>query len=322
MSRNSTQQYNELNLQELKTTHTGWVYINYNSDYLRERLSKLKEESNLYKLKIVSIENKNLKEKNKLESIIISLKEDNNSLKQNNEIQKININNLNKDKINLLNELKEIKNLNSNLIKDREILVGQIKELNNLINNKISPKLRINENDLIFLQNRINDLENEILSLQNEKIRLNNDNNTKGELIKVLTNQNKKLLIEIKLKYNKDLSFIESIEKLGIPKSINKDIYKQMMNKDNKRGNHLYKSSGKLNKLSKLNISNKLMYFTYDKEFFCNNEKDDIIKNDGKGNVFKITKSNKRTSQKKITKLNNSENLIYNTIFYIIYLIK
>ena len=310
MSKNSPiQQHNEPNPQELTTTHTGWVYINYNSEYLRERLSKLKEESDLYKQKIVVIENQNLKEKNQLENIIISLKEDNSSLKQNYEMQKNNINNLHKDKQNLLKELKEIKNMNNNLIKDREILLEQIKELNYIINNKISPKLKINENDLLFLQNRINDLENKILSLENEKIRLNNENNNKGELIKVLTNQNKKLLIEIKMKYNKDLSFIESIEKLGIPKSINKDIYNQMMNKyiDNRKDKNHYKSINKINKKNKLNVSNKLMYYTYDKEFFCNNDDDDI-KNNRKGNVYRITKSNKRTSyNKKITKLNNSE---------------
>ena len=40
-------------LKELKTTHSGWVCINYNSEYLRERLSKLKEESNNLKKKLI-----------------------------------------------------------------------------------------------------------------------------------------------------------------------------------------------------------------------------------------------------------------------------
>ena len=102
-------------LRELKTTHSGWVCINYNSEYLRERLSKLKEESNNLKKKINSIENKNLNEKNNLEKIILSLREENHFIKQNYEMQKITINNLSKDKQKLLNELQELKNINNDI---------------------------------------------------------------------------------------------------------------------------------------------------------------------------------------------------------------
>ena len=42
-SYNNTQNFNA---KELKTTHSGWVCINYNTEYLKERLTKLKEESN------------------------------------------------------------------------------------------------------------------------------------------------------------------------------------------------------------------------------------------------------------------------------------
>ncbi len=92
----NSEDFKDFYLKELKTTHTGWVCINYNSEYLRERLSKLKEESNTLKQKITSIENKNLNEKNNLEKIILSLREDNNFIKQNYEMQKININKLSK----------------------------------------------------------------------------------------------------------------------------------------------------------------------------------------------------------------------------------
>jgi hypothetical protein len=70
---NSSKDYS---LKELKTSHNGLVCINYNSEYLRERLCKLKEESNYLIKKINIIENTNLKEKNNLEKIIISLRED------------------------------------------------------------------------------------------------------------------------------------------------------------------------------------------------------------------------------------------------------
>ena len=70
---------------------------------------------------------------------------------------------------NLLNELNEIKNVNNNLVNDRDMLLSQIQELNHIISNSISPKLRINENDLMSLQNKINELEKTILSLKNEK---------------------------------------------------------------------------------------------------------------------------------------------------------
>ena len=274
-------EYNkDYNLQELKTTHSGWVCINYNSEYLRERLSKLKEESTLLRQKMISLENENLKEKNNLEKIILTLREEKHFLKQNYEMQKINIDNLNKDKQNLLSQLKEIKNINNNLVKDREILIEQIKDLNNIINNNISPKLKTNEKDLIFLQNKINELQKTIMSLENEKIKLNNDNIKNINMIKVLSTQNKKLLNEIKMKYNKDLSFIESIEKLGVEKNINLNIYKEITNKfkNNKNNN---------NSNNNRNKKNKVMNFTYDKEIFCINEDNDIKSNRTK-NLFAL----------------------------------
>ena len=48
-------------------------------------------------------------------------------------------------------------------------------------------------------------------------------------MIKVLSNQNKKLLKEIKMKYNKDLNFIQDIEKFGIETNLsNSEIYEEM----------------------------------------------------------------------------------------------
>ena len=284
----NSEDFKDFYLKELKTTHTGWVCINYNSEYLRERLSKLKEESNTLKQKITSIENKNLNEKNNLEKIILSLREDNNFIKQNYEMQKININKLSKEKEKLLNDINDLQILNTNLKKDKEILLEQIKDLNNIINNNISPKLKKNEDDFKFLENKLNDLQKINISLKNEKIRLMDDNNNKNQLIKVLSNQNKKLLTEIKIKYNKDLSFIESIENFGIEKNINKDIYKEMINKyDNDKDNtkiNIYYKKNKImnnsyeddisNKTSKINRRNKKL--SGDKKFKKNFNKTEI----------------------------------------------
>ena len=284
-------EYNkDYNLQELKTTHTGWVCINYNSEYLRERLSKLKEESTSLRQKMISLENENLKEKNNLEKIILTLREEKHFLKQNYEMQKISMDNLNRDKQNLIAQLKEIRNINNNLIKDRETLIEQIKDLNNIINNNISPKLKTNEKDLIFLQNKINELQKTIMSLENEKIRLNDDNTKNINMIKVLSIQNKKLLNEIKMKYNKDLSFIESIEKIGVEKSINLNIYKEMTNKY--RNN---KNNG-----NNRNKRNKVMNFTYDKEIFSLNEDNDIKSNRIK-NLFALRPKEKSFTSEKFS---------------------
>ena len=284
-------EYNkDYNLQELKTTHTGWVCINYNSEYLRERVSKLKEESTSLRQKMISLENENLKEKNNLEKIILTLREEKHFLKQNYEMQKISIDNLNRDKQNLIAQLKEIRNINNNLIKDRETLIEQIKDLNNIINNNISPKLKTNEKDLIFLQNKINELQKRIIYLENEKIRLNDDNTKNINMIKVLSIQNKKLLNEIKMKYNKDLSFIESIEKIGVEKSINLNIYKEMTNKY--RNN---KNNG-----NNRNKRNKVMNFTYDKEIFSLNEDNDIKSNRIK-NLFALRPKEKSFTSEKFS---------------------
>ena len=223
---NSSKDYS---LKELKTSHNGLVCINYNSEYLRERIYKLKEESNYLKQKINEIETINLKEKNNLEKIIISLREENHILKQNISTQKeaLNQNILEKEKI--INELKETKKINNELNKEKNILMERLKESNKFINNDISTKLKNNESDLAFLKNKINEMQKTIINLKNEKLRLIDDNVNQNEMIKVLTTQNKKLLKEIKMKYNKDLNFIQDIEKFGIETNLsNSEIYEVM----------------------------------------------------------------------------------------------
>jgi len=249
---NSSKDYS---LKELKTSHNGLVCINYNSEYLRERIYKLKEESNYLKQKINEIETNNLKEKNNLENIILSLREKNHILKQNISSQNEALSKYTKEKEKLIKELKETKKLNNELIKEKNILMERLQESNNIINNDISPKLKNNESDLSFLKNKINEMQKTILNLNNENQRLIEDNVNQNEMIKVLTTQNKKLLNEIKMKYNKDLNFIQDIEKFGISTNLsNNEIYEEMKSRyENDKNNNKNEINFKKIKSLKIN---------------------------------------------------------------------
>ena len=273
---NTINSIKDYSLKELKTSHNGLVCINYNSEYLRERIWKLKEETNFLKQKLNSIETVNLKEKNNLEKIIISLREENHILKQNLSSQKMALNNFLIEKEKIIKDLKEIKQINNELIKEKKILVERIKESNNVLNNDISPKLKTNENDLAFLKNKINEMQNMIVNLKNEKLRLVDDNLNKNEMIKVLSSQNKKLLKEIKMKYNKDLNFIEDIQKFGIDTNMsNKEFFEEIKNR--------YENNND-------NISE-------------NGNENDIKEKNKFNNLFKIIRGNERNKNKKnITK--------------------
>ena len=247
----------DYSLKELKTSHNGLVCINYNSEYLRERLCKLKEESNFLIKKMNAMEFTNLKEKNNLEKIILSLREENHILKQNLSSHKVLLQNYLVEKDKIIKDLKEVKKINNELIKEKKILLESLAEANNIINNNISPKLKMNENDLSFLKNKINELQKTIINIKNEKLRLIDDNNNQNQMIKVLTSQNKKLLKEIKMKYNKDLNFIQDIEKFGMKTNMNNtEIYEKMKTRyeiDNKKYNEKILNKRK-NKIFKTDI--------------------------------------------------------------------
>ena len=237
---NSSKDYS---VKELKTSHNGLVCINYNSEYLRERLCKLKEESNFLKQKLNTMDALNLREKNNLEKIILALREENHILKQNVNSQKLAIEHFLEEKEQILKDLKEAKKLNNDLINEKMILMERIKEANNLINNNITPKLKTNENDLAFLKNKINEMQNTIINLKNENSRLIDENMNKNEMIKILSMQNKKLMNEIKMKYNKDLNFIQDLEKFGIETNMSNEIYEDMKKRyDNDNDKNIIKN--------------------------------------------------------------------------------
>ena len=181
---NTLNSLKDYSLKELKTSHNGLVCINYNSEYLRERIYKLKEETiyklkeetNFLKQKLSEIEALNSKEKNNLEKIILSLREENHILKQNISSQKISINQFLIEKEKIIKDLKEAKELNKELIKEKKILMESLQESNYTINNNISPKLKTNETDLAFLKNQINEMQKIIINIKNEKLRLIDDN--------------------------------------------------------------------------------------------------------------------------------------------------
>ena len=248
----------DYSLKELKTSHNGLVCINYNSEYLRERLCKLKEESNYLIKKMNLMENRNLKEKNNLEKIILSLREENHILKQNLSSQKILLQKYLNEKDKIIKDLKEAKKINNELIKEKNILLESLTEANNIINNNISPKLKMNENDLSFLKNKINEMQKTIINIKNEKMRLIDDNMNQNQMIKVLSSQNKKLLKEIKMKYNKDLNFIQDIEKFGIETNMsNNDIYEEMKTRyeiNNDKNKEKIMNKRNINKIFKTDI--------------------------------------------------------------------
>ena len=161
----------DYSLKELKTSHNGLVCINYNSEYLRERLCKLKEESNYLIKKMNLMENRNLKEKNNLEKIILSLREENHILKQNLSSQKILLQNYLNEKDKIIKDLKEAKKINNELIKEKNIVLESLTEANNIINNNISPKLKMNENDLftsnVYNFSLISDFSSAIIKMDN-----------------------------------------------------------------------------------------------------------------------------------------------------------
>ena len=248
----------DYSLKELKTSHNGLVCMNYNSEYLRERLCKLKEESNYLIKKMNLMENRNLKEKNNSEKIILSSREENHILKQNLSSQKILLQNYLNEKDKIIKDLKEAKKINNELIKEKNILLESLTEANNIINNNISPKLKMNENDLSFLKNKINEMQKTIINIKNEKMRLIDDNMNQNQMIKVLSSQNKKLLKEIKMKYNKDLNFIQDIEKFGIETNMsNNDIYEEMKTRyeiNNDKNKEKIMNKRNINKIFKTDI--------------------------------------------------------------------
>ena len=125
------------------------------------------------------------------------------------------INDLRNEKIIFLNEQKSMKNQIDSLNKDKEYLIKQIKDLNDTIEQKIAPKLKENEISLSKLQEQSENLRVENEKLKSDNLLLFNENNIQKNLIQILTKQNKKLLGEIKIIYDRDILLMDNMEKIG-----------------------------------------------------------------------------------------------------------
>ena len=276
---------------ELKTTaHSGLININYNREYIKEKINKFKEENNSLKSTIIAMDSEFNQTKANLNEQINSLQNENSSLNEkitslNEEISKLNMQIQNKNF-----EFQNLSKASENLTKDRKILLSHVQELNDIISNKISPKLIDNENDLSILQEQNEKLQKELIKIQNKNLKLVEEIKQKNKIIKILTTENKKILKEIKNKYDRDLSFIQNIEKIGVTqntKTFNKDLYEELASKydsDNDNNEFFIKSDRDIEVGNKYNINsfesikstkipNRQMYNNYNMLYKMENSK-------------------------------------------------
>ena len=235
---------------------------------------------------------------------------------------KLIINDLLNEKNLILNEEKNMKEQIESLNKDKEVLIQQIQELNMTIGEKIAPKLKMNENNLVNLQEQI-----ENLRINNEKYKsdnslLFNENKIQKNLIKILTKQNKKLLGEIKIIYDRDILLMDNMEKMGSNNSKNGENFKNLYYKNS--NDNLFEEELSILKQSQKYLiddeNEKENYILDTKNAVLNtfqnsdieNNYDDINKNNndkerGNSKINKnILNKNKINKNNKINEVNNS----------------
>ena len=183
--------------------------FNINKTLLND-VNKLKNEVNILKDSITR-KNAEIEEKNKI------------------------INDLLEEKNVILEEESMFKNQISNLEKDKEILINQIQDLNIAISDKIAPKLRQNENSLINLQDQIENLRMDNEKYKSDNTVLFNESKTQKNLIKILAKQNKKLLREIKIIYDRDLMLMNNMDKIDGNNSSKFKIFFEKSRMDNRQ---------------------------------------------------------------------------------------
>ena len=201
---------------------------------------------------------------NKLKNEVIILKDS--ITRKNAEIEEKNkmINDLLEEKNVILEEEAIFKNQINNLEKDKEILINQIQDLNDAISDKIAPKLKQNENSLINLQDQIENLRMDNEKYKSDNTVLFNENKSQKNLIKILAKQNKKLLGEIKVIYNRDLMLMNNMDKID---SNNSSKFKKFFEKSSIGNRNLLEEE-----MSILKQSQKFMDDEEDEIFNGNNE--------------------------------------------------
>ena len=250
-----------------------------------------------------------LNEKNILLNKLNIIQNDSNALKDN--ITKKNaeieekikiINDLLNEKNIIAKERKLMKNQIQNLNKDKEILIKQIQDLNCTIGEKIAPKLKQNENNLVNLQEQI-----ENLRINNEKYKsdntlLFNENKIQKNLIKILTKQNKKLLGEIRIIYDRDILLMDNMEKIGSNSSEN---FKKFYNKNQ----NLFEEEMNILKQSQKYIDDDE---ENEKENIFNNSEENEEKNNNNLNTLEVNEEDIPDNIiKDINENKNSNNFIY-----------
>jgi hypothetical protein len=212
------------------------------------------------------------------------------------------INDLFKEKNIFIKEETDLKNQINDLVKDKEVLIKQIQDLNMIIGEKISPKLVENENTLFNLQKQIENLRINNEKFKSDNILLYNENKIQKNLIKILTAQNKKLLGEIKIIYDRDILLMDNFEKMG---NNSTGEFKQFLDKNMINNQNLFEEEINILKQSQQYLNDRNDNNENDLSF--KNEETNIIKDNNaiKDQVKMDIKINKIMNNKIRAKNNN-----------------
>ena len=244
------------------------------------------------------------------------LKKDKNTLKDN--ITKKNaeieeksqiINDLFNEKNIFIKEETDLKNQINILGKDKEVLIKQIQDLNKIIGEKISPKLVENENTLFNLQKQIENLRINNEKFKSDNILLFNENKIQKNLIKILTAQNKKLLGEIKIIYDRDILLMDNFEKMG---NSNTGEFKQFLDGNMKNNQNLFEEEINILKQSQQYLNDASD--NNDNDLSIKSEESNIIKDNSaiKNQVkmdIKINNIMNKNNRAKNSNVNSKKNL-------------
>lgn len=244
------------------------------------------------------------------------LKKDKNTLKDN--ITKKNaeieeksqiINDLFNEKNIFIKEETDLKNQINILGKDKEVLIKQIQDLNKIIGEKISPKLVENENTLFNLQKKIENLRINNEKFKSDNILLFNENKIQKNLIKILTAQNKKLLGEIKIIYDRDILLMDNFEKMG---NSNTGEFKQFLDGNMKNNQNLFEEEINILKQSQQYLNDASD--NNDNDLSIKSEESNIIKDNSaiKNQVkmdIKINNIMNKNNRAKNSNVNSKKNL-------------
>ena len=240
---------------------------------------------NIYNENQVLLNNINILQ-NDFDSLKDNLTRKNAEIEEKNKI----INDLLNEKNIVLNEEKMLRFQIQTLISDKEILIKQIQDLNNTIGEKISPKLKLNESTLVNLQDQIENLRIDNEKYKSDNTMLFNENNIQKNLIKILTKQNKKLLGEIKVIYDRDILLMDNMEKMG---SNTSEKFTKFFDKDSIKNQNLFEEE-----MSILKQSQK----------YINEEEEENIQNIEKNNNFNSLDINEEDNSQDLINKDKKDN--------------